>query len=133
MKIRLDYVTNSSSSSYIVALKDHVFDEETLAKYPFLEFYQNPLENFLERNNSYSETELSNVIKNKDELSTWIKNDYSYYEVKEVIEFYEKCLKFIEQGYSIYDLRVDYSDDFIEDFIQRSSNSNPNFIIIESE
>lgn len=133
MKIRLDYVTNSSSSSYIIALKDHTFDEETLTKYPFLKFYQNPFINFLDKGGYYSESYIRSVLKDKFSLRKWIENEFCYDTEKEVIDFYEKCLKFIEDGYSIYNCRVDYQDEFLNNFINEMNVDDSNFVIIKSE
>ena len=48
MKIRNDYVTNSSSSSYVIAYKSlPEIDEETLKRYPFLKNYGKLIETVL--------------------------------------------------------------------------------------
>ena len=55
MKVRTDFVTNSSSSSFVVAYKNKLdIDEETERKYPFIqEFYTNVIEGFINSDDGY--------------------------------------------------------------------------------
>lgn len=67
MKIRNDYVTNSSSSSYVIAYKSlPEIDEETLKKYPFLKNYGKLIETVLFTGGD-NETNAGTVSRTKEE------------------------------------------------------------------
>ena len=76
MKIRTDFVTNSSSSSFIIAYNnENPIDENTLEKYPFLKEYNNSIGTIfklLEKLDYYDH----GIISNEEKLEELIFNEY---------------------------------------------------------
>ena len=120
MKVRTDFITNSSSSSFIVARKNELSDKQTATIIKFVE------ENFLgEKILSPESTE--------EEITTVIENESLEYDEKSI----RKALK---QGQSIYLGYVAYDDgeyrmlDLFQDFWKAFSKAdNKNFTQINTE
>ena len=130
LKIRLDYVTNSSSSSYIVAFKNkYDFDEETLQKYPFLKDYRGEKDKiiyYLLHVND-SETELRYEINDKEDLDNFCEEYYCWSGIKledwlkteGAQEYYSQMKDYLDKGYSILNFDVGYHDGYLNEEIER--------------
>lgn len=130
MKLRTDFVTNSSSSSFVVAYKNKLdIDEETERKYPFIqEFYNNVIEEFINSDDGY-ETETGEIISSKNELDEWLDDRYNYdgyYKsieeiIKEEVEedVYKECIKAIDDGYLIVVKEIGYGDESLVRMLEK--------------
>lgn len=143
MKIRSDYVTNSSSSSYVIAYKTlPEIDEETLAKYPFLKNYGKLIETvlFTEGDN---DTTAGVVSRTKEEYDKNFVSEYGWKKdstVESILEdddyltdMYNRTVKYLEKGFNILDKRVDYNDTYCSNMIKELAEDKENFVILEDD
>ena len=130
MKVRTDFVTNSSSSSFVVAYKNKLdIDEETERKYPFIqEFYNNVIEGFINSDDGY-ETETGEIISSKTDLNEWLDDRYNFGEYYKSIEelikeesledVYKECIKAINDGYLIVVKEIGYGEESLVRMLEK--------------
>lgn len=128
MKSRTDFVTNSSSSSYIISVKKS--DNETVQK--LLDKLTTAIShgemstkesviNYLEDRYCYGHQSLDDVMNhNEDE-----------YEAKMIKEQYDKFMKAVESGDKIYQYSLEYDEDIYKNVFDAIEEAGLGTIIEE--
>ena len=142
MKIRNDFVTNSSSSSYVIAYSNPIaLDPEALSKYPALAILNDLVHMVLFWKSEY--TEAGDLVDTKDCLEYCIRELFCYdaddedNELDEILEkdsnlkgIYNKALQAINSGKRVLFKNIAYADDAISNIIRTLSESDLGIEII---
>ena len=141
MKTRSDFVTNSSSSSFVIAYRNlPEFDNDTITKYPFLKNYDRLIQKalFAEGNNN---TTSGRVFKSKEEWDEYIVENWGWKDHETVenvlaeetglVDVYNKTVELLSKGFYVLDKSVDYNDEYCSSMLKALAEDEENFIIID--
>lgn len=139
MKLRQDFVTNSSSSNYVIAYKSlSKFDEGTLKQYPVL---KNLIERILLV--SGQGTTSGVIFTTKEEYDKSFIQKYSSTNKNTILDIlsndeyltekYNRTIGCIKNGYYILDKDVDNEDSYFHGLAIELAKDSDNFIILEDE
>ena len=136
MKIRNDFVTNSSSSSYVIAYKavDKENEDNVYAK-----IYHKIILAIVDVDNKdvYGDTTTGSIISSKDEYDCYVLDLTGCKTMDEVwknqyydSDYYTRITNYLDNGYKIIEKMIDYSDSGLINLLYKISEDNENFIIV---
>ena len=142
VKIRTDFITNSSSSNFLIAFKSlPLIDDDTIKKYPFLNAYAELIEEtLLNTDSSWDYERESKIFSSLKEYEEDILDKYSWGEyntIKKLCEHkdwinesYSSVKKYMKMNYKILDKNISLHDITTNNLIKRLAENNPDFVII---
>lgn len=136
MKIRSDFVTNSSSSSYVLAYKG--LD----TPHPSIKSLNKMIEIVLFSNGGY-ETTRGEKVRTIDELDSYMVDTYGYSDINTIDKLlaadsyakkiHTECVKALNDGYTILFKDVGYSDETLSALLHDIANEDIGVKILFSD